>query len=60
MIENEIEMKENIFLKIVIPKQHQAIFILTIHGTDPPEFYTGSIDIQTNYQVKIDFIVSFR
>ena len=57
----KLKLKEvSFFLKIVIPKQHQAIFLLTIHGTDPPEFYTGSIDIQTNYQVRNDLIDSFR
>jgi len=36
----------------VIPKQHQAIFLLTIKGTNPPKFYTESITFTTRYQVK--------
>jgi hypothetical protein len=46
-----MKWKDNIYLKIVIPKQHQAVFLLTIHGTNPPEFYTESITIKTSYQV---------
>jgi hypothetical protein len=41
----------------VIPEQHQAIFLLTIEGTNSPEFYSESITFKTHYQVKkISFI----
>ncbi|CAF2850368.1 unnamed protein product [Rotaria sp. Silwood2] len=40
---------------LVIPEQHQAIFSLTINGTNPPKFYSESITFETHYQtLKLD------
>jgi hypothetical protein len=51
------KIDKNIYLKIVIPQQHQAVFLLTIQGIDTPKLYSESINIKTNYQVKtISFI----
>jgi hypothetical protein len=49
---NKNKINEIFILKLVIPKQHQAIFLLTIKGTNPPKFYTESITFTTRYQVK--------
>ena len=41
------------FLKVIIPTEHQAVFVLTIHGTNRVDFFNELITIKTNYQVKI-------
>lgn len=41
-----------LFLKLVIPEQYQAVFSLKIHRSDAIGFYSESIIIETNYQVK--------
>lgn len=36
----------------MIPQQHEAVFLLTMHAIEPPGFYNESISIETNYQVR--------
>lgn len=53
---NETNIKystSNISSKFVIPKQHQAIFLLTIYGGNQAEVCNELITIKTHYQVKI-------
>lgn len=37
--------------KLVIPQQHQAIFLLKINATDSPKFYSEPITVKTQFQV---------
>ena len=44
--------EEIVCFQMVIPQQHQAVFLLKLHATKPPGFYSESIVIETDYQVR--------
>ncbi len=58
---NETKIRfENKNIYQVIPKQHQAIFLLTIQGTNKPKFFSESITFTTRYQVKRFYLFIFH